>query len=410
MSDAALPGFTHPEYRVTDPLDTDYYAVFKNVPAADRDAWLTAREVAEGIREQLADSWDRHEYRKEWIPMLGAAGLLRDGVKHPHLEPMSPLAAGLVNMELSRVDGSLGTMLAVQGGLGLRSLVALGSDAQKNKYVRAVAAGEVLIAGGITEPDHGSDSVAMETEARRHADGSWTINGVKKWIGNGAAGGLTVVFARVNSAGSEDHGKVRAWLIPQDTPGYVAEVIKPKGALRGLDQAVITLRNVTVGEDTLMTNCRSFHDLSRVLWATRAAVAWSALGHATGCFEAALTYARQRVQFGKPLIEHQLIQQRLTTMLTDLVSMQLFSIRTAQLDAEGELEGAQAAMAKFHNTSTARRIAANARDMLGGNGILLEHGVIQHMADIEAIHTYEGTESVQSLLIGRDITGADAFS
>lgn len=437
-SEQAVPGFGHPDYDVTSPLDTDYYGVFADIPAADREIWQRARAVAADMREDLVAGWDSHTYPKHLLPRLGAAGLFNDGIEHPDLSPMSPLAAGLVNMELSRVDGSLGTMLAVQGGLGLRAVVMLGSAAQHEKYIGPIAAGDLLVAGAITEPDHGSDSVDMETTAARQPDGSWVLNGAKKWIGNGASGGITVVFARVDNSAlpeeaadgeslaggdtasggdradsggrPDDHGKVRGFIVDQAKPGYSAEVIRRKGSLRAIDQALVTLTDVHLDADALMPGCRSFRDVSRVLWATRAAVAWSALGHATACFEASLSYARQRTQFGKLLGAHQLIQERLTRMLTDLVSMQLFCVRLTELDVAGKMLPTQAAMAKYHNTRTARSIAAEARDLLGGNGILLDNGVIAHQADIEAIHTYEGTESVQALLIGREVTGENAFA
>ena len=162
--------------------------------------------------------------------------------------------------------------------------------------------------------------------------------------------------------------------------------------------------------DAVLPGTQSFKDASTVLYATRSGVAWSALGHATACYEAALTYAQQRVQFGKPLVAFQMVQERLTQMLDELTAMQLYCRRLADLEQAGQLRPTQASLAKYHNTRAARRIAAVARDLLGGNGILLENRVMQHMADIEAIHTYEGTESVQALLIGRDITGVGAFA
>ena len=187
-------------------------------------------------------------------------------------------------------------------------------------------------------------------------------------------------------------------------------MIRGKASLRAIHQAHIVLDDVRVPLDAVLPGTKSFKDASTVLYATRSGVAWSALGHATACYEAALAYATQRVQFGKPLAKFQMVQERLTHMLEDLTAMQLYCRRMADLETAGELRPTQASLAKFHNTRAARRIASTARDLLGGNGILLENGVIQHMADIEAIHTYEGTESVQALLLGRDITGMSAFA
>jgi glutaryl-CoA dehydrogenase len=407
--DGSFPGATEPAYDVTGPLDVDYYAVFADLPAADRQVWDRARQAATAVAGRMLAGWDRHDYPVEAATSLGRHQLFNDGLVHPDLELFSPLAAGLVNMELSRVDGSLGTVLAVQGGLALRTLVLHGSPEQQERYVAPLSRGEVLGAFALTEPDHGSDSSGLATRAVRRG-GGWVLRGAKKWIGNGASGGITFIWARVESPGADDHGAVRCFLVPQDTPGYRARVISGKGALRAIDQAEIHLADVELPADAVLPGARSFKDASRVLYATRAGVAWSALGHATACFESALAYSTQRVQFGKKLAQHQMVQERLTRMLSQLVAMQMYCTTLAGLEASGSLRPTQASLAKYHNTRTARAIAAEARDLLGGNGILLEHGVIRHQADIEAIHTYEGTESVQALLIGRDLTGFSAFA
>ncbi|REE04154.1 acyl-CoA dehydrogenase family protein [Citricoccus muralis] len=404
-----FPGATEPAYDVTSPLDIDYYGAFRAIPAADREIWERTRKAAAAVADQMAEGWDRHEYPIEAATSLGRHQLFNDGLTHPDLEQFSPLATGLVNMELSRVDGSLGTVLAVQGGLALRTLVYFGSQEQQERYVKRIASGEVLGSFALTEPDHGSDSSGLATRATRTGAG-WVLRGAKKWIGNGASGGVTFVWARVDSEGEEDHGAVRCFLVPQETPGYRAEVIAGKGALRAIDQALIHLDDVELPEEALLPGAHSFKDTSRVLYATRAGVAWSALGHATACFESALAYSQQRVQFGKKLAQHQMVQEKLTRLLSHLVAMQMYCVNLAHLESEGLLRPTQASLAKYHNTRTARLIASEARDMLGGNGILLENGVIRHQADIEAIHTYEGTESVQALLIGRDLTGFSAFA
>ncbi|MBC7442711.1 MAG: acyl-CoA dehydrogenase family protein [Ramlibacter sp.] len=384
------------------PLDTDYYGVFADVPAADRAFWDRARTFATETLDELTEAWDKAEYPIHLARRLGELDLLTDGVEGPGLTEMSPLAAGLVNMEISRGDGSMGTVVAVQGGLALRSIALFGSAEQKEQWLVPLARAEKLGAFALTEPDHGSDSVGLETTAHREGD-EWVINGEKKWIGNGSVGDVTVVWAR------DDDGNVRGFLVEQDTPGYHAETITGKGSLRAIHQARIRFDDVRVPLDAVLPGSRTFKDASAVLFATRLGVAWSALGHATAVFEAALNYSTKRIQFGKPLAGFQLVQERLTIMLSQLTSMQLHCLRLAELDAAGTLRPIQASLAKYHNTRAAREIAAIARDMLGGNGILLENHVIRHLADIESIHTYEGTESVQSLLIGRDLTGISAF-
>ncbi|MFJ4165168.1 acyl-CoA dehydrogenase family protein [Microbacterium sp. NPDC089698] len=408
-NDALFPGEAVTSYDVTGRRGTDYYEVFSDIPAADRAHWERAQAYVDEVGPQMRDAWDRAEYPLAVARRMGEMDLVVDGVVHPALTRMSPLAAGLVNMEISRGDGSLGTVLAVQGGLALRTLALFGSAEQQERWLVPLADGSVLGSFALTEPDHGSDSVSLETVARRDGE-EWVLRGAKKWIGNGASGGITFVWARVDDEGAAEHGAVRCFLVEQERPGYEGSVITGKVSLRGIHQAHIRLDDVRVPLDAVLPGTRSFKDASTVLYATRSGVAWSALGHATACYEAALAYATTRVQFGKPLAKFQMVQERLTHMLEELTAMQLYCRRMADMDVAGTLRPTQASLAKFHNTRAARRVAQIARDLLGGNGILLENGVMQHMADIEAIHTYEGTESMQALLIGRDITGMSAFA
>lgn len=403
------PGERISSYDITGRRDSDYYAVFADVPETDRAVWERAKAFVDEVGPRMTETWDRADYPVDVVRRMGEYELLSDGVHHPSIAPRSPLAAGLVNMELSRGDGSLGTMLAVQGGLALRTLALFGSPEQQDRWLSGLADASVLGAFALTEPDHGSDSVSLETVARRDSK-HWVIRGTKKWIGNGASGGITFVWARIDDASAPEHDAVRCFLIEQSTPGYTGAVIRGKASLRSIHQAHIALDDVRVPLDAVLPGARSFADASTVLYATRSGVAWSALGHATACYEAALAYALQRTQFGKPLAKFQMIQERLAHMLEDLTAMQLYCRRLADLEAAGQLRPAQASLAKFHNTRAARRVAATARDMLGGNGILIENGVIQHLADIEAIHTYEGTEAIQALLLGRDVTGMSAFA
>ncbi|QTG81256.1 acyl-CoA dehydrogenase family protein [Arthrobacter crystallopoietes] len=392
-----------PDYDVSAPLDTDYYGVFDGISAADRAVWERARAFTDEAVPQMNDYWDRAEYPLHLVKRMGELDLLSDGLHVPGQEPMSPLAAGLVNMEVSRGDGSLGTVIAVQGGLAMRSIAYFGSQEQQDRWLGPLARGEEFGAFALTEPDHGSDSVSLETTAVLDGD-EFVLNGEKKWIGNGSVGGVTVVWAR------DEQGNVRGFLVRQDTPGYEAETITGKASLRAIYQARIRLENVRIPVDDVLPGTRTFKDASTVLVATRLGVAWSALGHATAVYEAALNYAKQRTQFGKPLAKFQLVQERLSHMLAELTSMQLHCVHMAGLDAAGALRPTQASMAKYHNTRKARELASIARDMLGGNGILLENHVVRHLLDIESIHTYEGTESVQALLIGREVTGHSAFA
>ncbi|MCV7733646.1 acyl-CoA dehydrogenase family protein [Micrococcus luteus] len=394
-----------PTYDVVTPLDIDYLDAFGEATEEDRAHWDRARGYGREVLERIDGHWDRAEYPLDLVARAGELDLLTDGLEVPGHAVMSPLAAGLVAMEISRADGSMAAAAAVQGGLVLRALVHCASPEQKERYLEPVARGTLPGGFALTEPLHGSDSVSLETSARPDGAGGWVLNGAKKWIGNGAAGGITIVWAR-----DTEDGQVKGFVVEQSTPGYEAEVITGKGALRAIHQAEITLTDVRVGDDARLPDVATFKDAARVLVATRVNVGWSALGHATAMFEAALAYARQREQFGKPLGAHQMVQERLAQMLDEVTAMQTRCVAVARLQAAGRLRDEQASLLKYACTRGARRVAQIARDMLGGNGILLEHRVMRHFADVEALHTYEGTESVQALILGRDLTGMSAFA
>jgi glutaryl-CoA dehydrogenase len=277
----------------------------------------------------------------------------------------------------------------------------------EQRWLPELARMEKLGAFALTEPEHGSDSVGLETSARLDGD-AYVINGAKRWIGNGSVADVIVVWAR-----GED-GEVQGFLVENmsdpPTPGFDAQVIEGKGSLRAVWQAQITLTDVRVPVANRLPGAQTFKDTARVLAGTRNTCAWAGLGHAVAAYETALTYAKRRTQFGKPLASFQIIQERLVRMLAEVTAMQLYCLQIGRLAERGQLSDTIAGLAKLNNTRKARQVCADARDMLGGNGILLENHVIRHMADIEAIHTYEGTETMQTLIVGRDITGIGAFA
>jgi glutaryl-CoA dehydrogenase len=348
--------------------------------------------------------WERAEFPWPLVDQMSKLGIVGDGIDGYGCPPMSPIATGLVHMELNRGDGSLGTFLGVQAGLAMRSIALLGSEEQKQRWLPAMANLEKIGAFALTEPLHGSDSVALESSAHRDGD-TWIINGRKKWIGNGTIADVVVVWAR-----DDADGKVKGFLVEKGTPGYRARRIDGKGSLRAVWQAEIELHNMPVPEENRLPGAHSFKDAGRVLAATRNTVAWSALGHAVAAYDAARSYCEQRVQFGKPLVSFQIVQERLVKMLAEICGMQLYCLHLGRLIEQGKLSDTIAALAKMNNTSKARQVILEARDLLGGNGILLDFHVMRHLADMEAIHTYEGTETIQTLIVGRDITGVGAFA
>ena len=386
-------------------LGTDYF-LLRSELSEDELGYLdrTRRFVDEEVLTVMPAHWEHAELPLDLIRRLGELGLVGDGIRGYGCPPMSAIAAGLIQMELSRGDGSLGTLLGVQAGLAMRSIAAFGSEEQKRRWLPPMARMEALGAFALTEPDHGSDSVALETTAHREGD-EYVIDGAKRWIGNGSLADVVVVWARDTA-----DGQVKGFLVEGGTPGYDARVIEGKGSVRSVWQAHIELHGVRVPLSARLPGARTFKDTGKVLASTRLTCAFAALGHAVGAYDAALTYCRERRQFGKPLVSFQIVQERLVKMLADVTAMQLYCLRVGRLDDEHALKDTVAGLAKMNNTTRARQVIAQARDLLGGNGILLENHVIRHMADIEAIHTFEGTETIQTLIVGRDITGVSAFA
>jgi glutaryl-CoA dehydrogenase len=384
---------------------TDFFRIADQLTAEERAYWRTTRDfVDDEVLPVINDYWERAEFPRPLVEKLGKLGIVGDGIEGYGCPPMSPIACGLIHMELNRGDGSVGTFLGVQAGLAMQSIAMLGSEDQKERWLPAMAQLGKIGAFALTEPTHGSDSVALETTARREGD-TWTINGAKKWIGNGSIADVIVVWAR-----DVADRQVKGFLVEQGTPGYLARKIEGKGSLRSVWQAEIELSNVQVDEVNRLPGANSFKDTGRVLAGTRNSVAWGALGHATAAYEIAAQYCSERTQFGKPLVSFQIVQDKLVKMLAEVCSMQLYCLRLGRLIEEGKLTDTIAAIAKMNNTRKARQVVAEARDLLGGNGILLDFHVIRHMADIEALHTYEGTETIQTLIVGRDITGVGAFA
>jgi len=386
-------------------LGTDYFHIAEQLTESERDYWRRTRDfVDDEVLPVINGYWENAELPWPLFKRMGELGIVGDGIDGYGCPELSPLAVGLITMELNRGDGSLGTFLGVQAGLAMRSIAMLGSEVQKQRWLPGMARMDILGAFALTEPTHGSDSVALETSARRQGD-HWVINGEKKWIGNGTLADVVVLWAR-----DEADGRVKGFLVEKGTPGYAATRIDGKGSLRAIWQAQITLTDLHVPESNRLPGANSFKDAGAVLAGTRNTVAWAALGHATAAYDIAAAYARQRSQFGKPLVGFQIVQQRLVRMLAEVCSMQLYCLQLARLQEQGALTDTIAALAKMNNTRRAREVLAEGRDLLGGNGILLDYHVIRHMADIEALHTYEGTETIQTLIVGRDITGVGAFA
>jgi glutaryl-CoA dehydrogenase len=384
---------------------TDYYQV---------DDLLTDQERA--VRERVRDFcdrevlpvinryWEAAEFPHELVPKLAALGLCGGTIEGYGCPGLSTVAAGLVAQELGRGDGSLNTFFGVQSGLVMQSIYLLGSEEQRQRWLPRLASFDAVGAFALTEPRHGSDAVMLETRARRDGDG-YVLDGEKRWIGNATFADLIVVWAR-----DAETNEVGGFLVEKGAPGFEARLIEGKTSQRAVLQAHIRLDGVRVPAASRLPGAGSFRDTTRVLSATRQGIAWETVGHAMAAYEAALAYARERVTFGRPIAGYQLVQAKLVGMLAEITAMQLVALRLSQLLAAGKMTDGQAALAKMHNARKARQVCADARDLLGGNGILLDYHVARHQADLEATYTYEGTDAVQTLIVGREITGIQAFA
>lgn len=385
------------------PEHTDYYLLDKLLTDEQRALRQKVRDFMDReVRPVINPYWERAEFPHELVPKLAQLGISGFQIPGYGCPGMSNVTAGLVILELARGDLSISTFCGVHSALAMMSIALLGSEEQKQRFLPPMARLEKIGAFGLTEPAHGTDVVKLEATARRDGD-SYVLNGFKRWIGNASFADYVIIWAR-----GED-GHVGGYVVEKGTPGFEAQVITGKTALRCVQNAQISLTDVRVPAENRLDGVHTFRDTEKVLLASRFCVAWEAIGAAIAGYETALAYAKQRKQFGMPLAAFQLIQYRLARMLADITDMLWMQLRLSQLMDEGEYSMPRVALAKMHYTERARGILSDARDMLGGNGIVLDYHVARHLCDIEAIDTYEGTDTVQALIVGRDITGYNAF-
>lgn len=385
-------------------LGTDFY-LFDQLLTPEERAY---RDKVRGFMDTevvpiIGAYWERAEFPFELLPKMAALNIAGGPIRGYDCPGMSHVASGLCGLELARGDGSIDTFFGVHSGLAMTSIYLCGSEEQRQHWLPKMARMELIGAFGLTEPFRGSDAAHIQTRAKRVGDG-WVLNGAKRWIGNAPFADVTIIWAQ-----NEDLGTVNGFLVERGAPGMEVSTITGKTAKRSVLNADIALTDVLVPETHRLQAATSFRDVARVLTATRAGVAWEAVGHAVACYEAALTYAKGREQFGKPIAGYQLVQEKLVRMLADITSMQLLMLRLSQLLESGQMTAPQASLAKMHCAARAREVCLMARDVLGGNGILLDYIVARHVADMEAVYTYEGTNTVQTLVVGREITGIQAF-
>jgi glutaryl-CoA dehydrogenase len=351
-----------------------------------------------------ADYWDRAQFPFDLLRPLGETGIVGGTLGEEHgCAGWNNVAYGLAIAELARGSGSLATFLHVQSGLAMTAIHELGSEEQKRKWLPPMARCEKIGCFGLTEPGAGSDPGSLTTTAVANGSG-YVLNGEKKWIGNASFSDVAVIWAR-----TED-GRVGGFLVEGDNPGYHAEVLPRKGSQRAAWQTHIELEDCRIPEENRLPKAEGLGSTLSILTHSRYGVGWDGLGQATDCYETALAYARERTQFGQPIASFQLVQQKLVKMLNEISLSQLLSIHVGRLKEAGRLDPATVSMFKMNNVAKARQVAAIARDVLGGNGILLDYRVMEHMADLEGVYSYEGTNDINTLIVGQAITGHRAFS
>ena len=351
-----------------------------------------------------AEYWDKAEFPFDLLPGLAETGVMGGSFGEEYgCAGWSEVAYGLAIAEVARGSGSLATFLHVQSGLAMAAINALGSEEQKQKWLPAMARCEKIGCFGLTEPDAGSDPGSLATTAVER-DGGYVLNGEKKWIGNGSFADVAVIWARTRD------DEICCFLVEGDNPGYSAEVLPRKGSQRAVWQTHITLKDCHVPAEDCLPEAKGLGSTLSVLTHSRYGVAWDGLGQAMDCYEVALAYAKEREQFGQPIASFQLAQQKLVRMVNEISLSQLLSIHIGRMKEAGNLDPATVSMCKMNNVAKAREIAALARDTLGGNGILLDYRIMEHMADIEGAYSYEGTHDVNTLIVGQAITGHRAFS
>ncbi|HEX4443422.1 MAG TPA: acyl-CoA dehydrogenase family protein [Galbitalea sp.] len=387
-------------------LTSDFYGFENSLTDQEKDLIVELRAFLDKeVRPIMNGLWERAEFfPRSIIDGLARLGLFGSPWVETQKFPNSAVFRGWAALELARVDASVATLVGMQNGLVMGSIAVAGSDQQRADWLPRFASGELLGAFGLTEPLSGSDTAqGLRTVAKRDGD-TWIINGAKRWIGNGSISDVTIIWAR-----DEADNQVKGFIVPTATPGYSAKRIEGKQALRIVQNADIVLTDVVVPEANRLQKSQSFRETAAVLRLTRAEVAWAAVGNAVGAYEAAVEYSKERIQFGEPIGSHQLIQELLAKSLGNITSSIGLVTRVSDMLDEGLQRDEHSALAKEFTTSRMRETVAWCRELFGGNGIVMDYGVIKYFADAEAIYSYEGTREMNTLIVGRSITGKAAF-
>ncbi len=381
----------------------DYYGIDDELSEEERLVRDNVRRfVDQEILPIIGEHYQAGSFPMDLVPKFADLGLLGANIDGYGCAGMGEVAYGLAMQELERGDSGIRSFCSVQGSLCMYPIYAFGSDEQKERWLPKMASGEVIGCFGLTEPDFGSNPTGMLTKAESLPGGGYRINGTKRWITNGCLAGVAIVWAKLD-------GKVRGFLVPKGAKGFSTRKIEDKFSLRASVTSELFLEDCEVGEDAILPNVQGMRGPLSCLSQARFGIAFGAVGAAMSCYESALDYAKDRVQFSRPIAGYQLVQQKLVNMVTEITKAQLLVLRLGRLKESGKVRPAQISLAKRNNVHIALEIARVARDVLGANGIMYEYPIGRHMMNLETVYTYEGTHDIHTLIVGQDITGLAAF-
>ncbi|MEP7341118.1 MAG: acyl-CoA dehydrogenase family protein [Acidobacteriota bacterium] len=365
--------------------------------------------VQERVKPIITRCFEEGKFPMELIPEMAELGLLGANLPEKYgCAGVNNVAYGLTTQELEAGDSGLRSFASVQSSLCMYPIYAFGSEAQRQKWLPQMAAGKVIGCFGLTEPNSGSDPASMRTRAVRTKDG-WLLNGSKAWITNGNIADIAIVWAKA-SGGEGDNDTIRGFLVEKGTKGFTATEVKHKLSLRASITSELAFQDCLIPEENILPDSKGLKSPLMCLTQARYGIAWGAIGAAIDCYQTALNYAKQRTQFDRPIAGFQLTQKKLVEMFTEISKAQLLCLQLGRMKDEGTMEPVHVSMAKMNNVALALECARTSRGILGANGITGDYPIMRHMCNLESVYTYEGTNEVHMLTIGRHITGLNAFS
>jgi glutaryl-CoA dehydrogenase len=384
----------------------DFFDLGRHLTPEEQTVQQSVRAFVDArVMPTIGEHFEKGTFPTNLIGEIAELGLLGCNLHGYGCAGLSEVGYGIAMQELERGDSGIRSFASVQGSLVMYPIWAFGSEQQKERWLPKMAKGEIIGCFGLTEPDAGSNPAIMRTTAIDDGD-SWVITGTKRWITNGNLAHVSLVWAKV---GGQD-GVVHGFLVPTDKRGFEAQVIHKKMSLRASVTSELIMEEVRVPKDAILPNVKGMKGPLSCLTSARFGIAWGVIGAASACFDCAVDYAKNRVQFaGKPIAGHQLVQAKLAEMLTQITGAQLMALEVSRLKEEKKLRPQHVSMIKRNNVKVALDCARMCRDILGGNGITLEYPIMRHLTNLETVFTYEGTHDVHTLILGQDITGLNAF-